>query len=170
MMAMAKLPGPAAVSAAISPAMPSAIKAAALASKASSQTAITFEEAYFVFGFGMAGMIEPWSDETAMFIRTVTKSTLLAWAANIGVGGASPFASRKLDTFGVGYYYVGVSESLKNFAPRLVPLGDEQGVEAFYNVGVTPWFHVTPDFQVILPWRERVDTTLVFGLRAKVDF
>jgi hypothetical protein len=53
--------------------------------EASSQNAITFEEAYFVFGFGMAGMVEPWSDETAMFIRTVTKSTLLAWAANISV-------------------------------------------------------------------------------------
>ncbi len=48
-------------------------------------TAITFEEAYFVFGFGMAGGITPWTDETQMFIRTVTKSTLLAWAANISV-------------------------------------------------------------------------------------
>jgi hypothetical protein len=52
---------------------------------ASSQTAITFEEAYFVFGFGMAGMVMPWTDETQMFIRTVTKSTLLTWAANIAV-------------------------------------------------------------------------------------
>lgn len=55
--------------------------------EASSQTAITFEEAFFVFGFGMAGMIAPWSDETAMHIRTITKSTLLAWAANISVPG-----------------------------------------------------------------------------------
>src|SRR5262245_22778506 len=55
--------------------------------KASQQVAITFEEAYFVFGFGMAGMVAPWVDETQMFIRTVTKSTLLAWAANIGVPG-----------------------------------------------------------------------------------
>lgn len=55
--------------------------------QASQQTAITFEEAYFVFGFGMAGMIEPWTDEAAMFIRTITKSTLLAWAANISVPG-----------------------------------------------------------------------------------
>jgi len=51
----------------------------------SSQTAITFEEAYFVFGFGVAGMIAPWVDEAQMFIRTITKSTLLAWAANISV-------------------------------------------------------------------------------------
>jgi hypothetical protein len=53
--------------------------------RASSQTAITFEEAYFVFGFGMAGMASPWTDETQLFIRTTTKSTLLAWAANISV-------------------------------------------------------------------------------------
>jgi hypothetical protein len=53
----------------------------------SSQTAITFEEAYLVFGFGAAGLISPWLDEAQLFIRTVTKSTLLAWAANISVPG-----------------------------------------------------------------------------------
>jgi hypothetical protein len=56
--------------------------------KASAQTAITFEEAYFVFGFGQAGMVMPWVDETQMFIRTITKSTLLTWAANIAVPGS----------------------------------------------------------------------------------
>lgn len=54
---------------------------------ASSQTAITMEEAYFTFGFGLAGMISPWNDETQMYIRGTTKSTLLAWAANISVPG-----------------------------------------------------------------------------------
>jgi len=53
----------------------------------SDQEAITAEEAYFLYGFGMAGMISPWTDETQMFIRTTTKSTLLTWAANIGVPG-----------------------------------------------------------------------------------
>jgi hypothetical protein len=53
--------------------------------KASTQKAITFEEAYFVFGLGAAGMVAPWTIETEMFIRTITKSTLLAWAANISV-------------------------------------------------------------------------------------
>jgi hypothetical protein len=55
--------------------------------EASSQTSITFEEAYFVFGFGSKGMVSPWDDESQMFIRTITKSTLLAWAANISVAG-----------------------------------------------------------------------------------
>jgi hypothetical protein len=47
--------------------------------------AITFEEAYFVFGFGMAGMVTPWIDETQLFVRKTTTSTLLAWAANLGI-------------------------------------------------------------------------------------
>ncbi len=51
----------------------------------SDQTAITAEEAYFVFGFGAAGMISPWTMESEMFIRTVTKSTLITWADSIGV-------------------------------------------------------------------------------------
>lgn len=59
--------------------------------KASSAVAITFEEAYFVFGFGptilqqMAGSIDPWLIETELQVRNNTKSTQLTWAANIAV-------------------------------------------------------------------------------------
>ncbi len=56
--------------------------------EASTQTAITYEEAYFVFGFGPAGMILPWVDLAQVFIRNITKSTQLAWAANISVPAA----------------------------------------------------------------------------------
>jgi porin len=92
------------------------------------------------------------------------------WAANIGLGGASPLRTRKLDTFGVGYYYVGASDSLKNLAPRLLPLRDEQGVEAFYNVGITPWCHVTSDIQVVTPTRDRVTASFAYAMRLKIDF
>lgn len=61
-----------------------------------SDRAITFEEAYFVFGFGSAGRVEPWSDDNQLFIRTVTKSTLLSWAANISVP-ASKWKGTRLD-------------------------------------------------------------------------
>jgi porin len=47
---------------------------------------------------------------------------------------------------------------------------DEHGLELFYNIGVTPWFHVTTDLQVITPILEDADTALVLGLRAKIDF
>jgi len=55
---------------------------------ASSQTAMTAEEAYFVFGFGSQGEAQPWTDESHLFIRTITKSTLLTWAAAIDVPAA----------------------------------------------------------------------------------
>jgi hypothetical protein len=54
----------------------------------SSQIALTAEEAYFAFGFGETGGAEPWTDETSMYIRTVTKSTLLTLAATIQVPAA----------------------------------------------------------------------------------
>ena len=72
------------------------------------------------------------------------------WSAILGVGGSSPIPNRKMDTF--------------------LPLRDERGLELFYNVAVTPWFHVTTDLQVITPILGRVETSLVLGLRAKIDF
>ncbi|MEO6776675.1 MAG: hypothetical protein ABI467_27285 [Kofleriaceae bacterium] len=62
--------------------------------RGTSATAITAEEAYFVFGFGpvmlqaMSAAIMPWIDEGQLWIRTDSKSTLLAWAANISVPAA----------------------------------------------------------------------------------
>ena len=86
--------------------------------------------------------------------------------------------SRPLDTFGLGYFFVGYSDPVQNLAPRLLNVGDDQGVEMFYNIAVTPWFRLTPDLQVLEPARGRtlppnardIDTALVLGLRAKIDF
>ncbi len=70
--------------------------------KGTDQTAITAEEAYFLFGFGptllasMNAALSPWLDESQIFIRTNTKSTLLAWAANITVP-AAKWHGNKLD-------------------------------------------------------------------------
>ena len=46
-------------------------------------------------------------------------------------------------------------ESLLIPAPILLPLRDEHGVEFYYNVAVTPSCQITPDLQVITPFRER---------------
>jgi hypothetical protein len=54
--------------------------------RASSQTAIAAEEAYMTFGFGgTTYQIMPWIDALFMFIRPITKSTLVSMAFNIGV-------------------------------------------------------------------------------------
>ncbi len=89
---------------------------------------------------------------------------------SVGLSGTSPFERRTQDTFGVGYYYLDVTNTLKDLAPRLLPLKNEQGVELYYNYAVTPWFHVTPDIQVLDPFRQRVDNAFVAGVRAKIDF
>lgn len=94
----------------------------------------------------------------------------IRWSGTVGLGGSSPFASRKLDSFGVGYFYVGMSDFLKDIAPRVSPIRDEHGVEAFYNIGLTPWCHITPSVQVVTPVRTQVDTSLIAGIRAKIDF
>ena len=92
------------------------------------------------------------------------------WFGNAGISGASPISNRNRDTFGIGYFYLGVSSNLKSLAPVLLPLGDEHGVELYYNFQATPWCQITPDLQVVTPFRNRVETSLLFGLRAKIDF
>ena len=40
----------------------------------------------------------------------------------------------------------------------------------FYNIEALPWLHVTPDLQVIESSLKRVDTAVVLGVRAVIDF
>ena len=87
---------------------------------------------------------------------------------SIGVGGKGVIPGRDQDTFGIGYYFLVLSDKL----PQLVQRGarNEQGVEFYYNVAVTPWLHITPDLQVLSPARKSVDTTVVAGVRVTIDF
>ncbi|HEX2573448.1 MAG TPA: hypothetical protein VH877_28120 [Polyangia bacterium] len=55
---------------------------------ASTQRAITFEEAYFVFGFGTNGQAQPWTNESLFFIRNQSSGTQQIIANAIGVPAA----------------------------------------------------------------------------------
>ena len=92
------------------------------------------------------------------------------WFASTGISGASFLRRRTADSFGFAYFYLGVSESLRNLAPLLLPVRDEHGIELYYNMALTPWCQITPDLQVITPFRDRADTALLLGLRAHVIF
>ena len=98
------------------------------------------------------------------------KPNPIQWSAIAGIGGSSPIPGRNLDTFGLAYYYLGLSDDFKEVAQLITPVRDEHGLELFYNVGLTPWLHITADLQVITPLLEDADTSLVFGLRLKIDF
>jgi hypothetical protein len=52
---------------------------------------------------------------------------------------------------GVGMFYYGYSNELKQQLDPVMKLGDEYGAEAFYNFAVTKWFRLTADVQVISP-------------------
>jgi porin len=95
----------------------------------------------------------------------------LLYFLSAGIGGNSTIYGRETDTFGIGYYYAGFTEEIDPFFELFLgPTGDGQGVELFYNIAVTPWFRLTPDVQVLVPFREEVDTAVVVGLRGKLDF
>jgi porin len=88
---------------------------------------------------------------------------------SLGLGGKGLIDSRPRDTYGVGYYYSNFSDEL----PPILHVNAEQGVEVFYNIEITPWLHITPDFQVIVNpaggFQNR-DVALVYGLRLQMTF
>ena len=61
-------------------------------------------------------------------------------------------------------------DDFKDVAKVITPVRDAHGVEIFYNAAVTPWCHLTSDLQVIAPTLELTETSLVLGLRMKIDF
>ena len=94
----------------------------------------------------------------------------IRWSASVGISGTSPISGRTLDTFAVGCYFLAVSDVLKQEVAPSSPLRNDQGVELFYNASVTPWFHITPDLQVISPFERKASTALVLGLRMSIAF
>lgn len=88
---------------------------------------------------------------------------------SVGVGGKGTLPSRDHDTWGVGYYLANFSDSIRN----VLNVHSEQGVELYYNIQVTPWLSITPDFQIIINpgggFQDR-DVALVYGLRTQMSF
>jgi porin len=73
------------------------------------------------------------------------------WSAMGGIGGTGLVPGRPNDRFGVGAFYYGYSNDLKEGLAPLVTLRNEYGAELFYNLAITKWFRVTADLQVIAP-------------------
>jgi porin len=105
---------------------------------------------------------------------------------SIGVGGKGMITGRPSDGFGIGYYYIDISNpTLTGLFQKTKLLRDEYGVEAYYNFAITPWMKLTPDIQFVRPAqkhefnidngiadirRKEVDTATVLGLRLQMIF
>jgi len=87
-----------------------------------------------------------------------------------GIGGRSMLRGRTLDTFGVGFFYLGLSDNFKTLAAPFLPQQNEYGVELFYNYAVTPWCRLTTDLQAAEPSTIGLDTALILNTRLQVMF
>lgn len=94
----------------------------------------------------------------------------IRWAGNVSLQAYGINQCRASDSFGVGYFYTGLSNNFQNLASPIVALQDVQGGEIYYNFAVTPWMNITPDLQVIQPANAGQSTAIVVGMRGKLTF
>lgn len=97
--------------------------------------------------------------------------TPVRYFLSLGLGGDSRLRSGKNDRWGIGWYYVGVSNQFgpaptAEYGPR-----DGTGFELYYNMQVTRRLRLTPDVQVIRPEASALaDRAFVYGIRANLTW
>jgi len=109
---------------------------------------------------------------------------------SLGVGGKGVIPRRGNDRYGLGFYFIDVSNpSLQGVFRNAKLLRDEYGFEAFYNIAITPWLQLTPDIQIVrgaqknkftlgsgplgVPFiasKRSIGTATIVGLRLKMVF
>jgi porin len=95
----------------------------------------------------------------------------IEWSLLAGIGGSSLLPGRSLDRWGIGYFHYGVSSDLMDGLSALgINIRDEQGVEAYYNLAVTPWFLMTADVQYIEPFLPDHKDAVFLALRSQLKF
>jgi porin len=95
------------------------------------------------------------------------------WSGSISFEANGLIPGRQLDSFGLGYFYTGLSgkfQDLISTIPGELAIRDLQGFEAYYKFGLTKWLDVTADLQVLRPSKVGVDTAVIAGARTKIRF
>lgn len=85
-----------------------------------------------------------------------------------GLGGRGVIPTRPNDRYGLGFFYLFESSDLNDQAGNL--LGDEWGMELFYNVALTPWFQLGPSVQYVDSGVRSSGDVVVFSTRAQINF
>jgi len=96
---------------------------------------------------------------------------VLRWTIFAGLAGNNPLPARNMDKWGIGYFRYGLSDDLIDGLDAIgIDIWDEEGVEAFYNLAVTPWMRLTADIQWINPFQSGNDDAVIGILRARTLF
>jgi len=93
------------------------------------------------------------------------------WGGFASVEGWGLLPNRPADRMGIGGFYNEISSELKDLTEVAgFELEDIYGIEAYYNMAVTPSMHLTGDIQVIDSLNKGDDAAVILGLRAVIDF
>ena len=87
-----------------------------------------------------------------------------------GIGGKGLWDARPDDAFGVGAFFYRASDQLRDTLNPLIDLGDEYGMEFYYDFPLTPWMNVGLDLQIINSLRSAADSAIIGGLRTHLRF
>lgn len=92
------------------------------------------------------------------------------YSAVLGIGANGVCAARPDDNFGIGCFWNGVSDRLKETVRPVARLQDEYGVEIYYDAAVFPWFRLGVDIQWVRPVLANNDDAIFAGIRSRVIF
>ena len=88
-----------------------------------------------------------------------------------GIGGCGVIPSRPNDRYGIGFYAMIESGDFNDQLPVVGSVIDtEWGMEIFYNIAITPWLQLTPDFQYVDSGIAGVGEAVVLASRVQIYF
>ncbi|HWB08285.1 MAG TPA: carbohydrate porin [Pirellulales bacterium] len=97
--------------------------------------------------------------------------TPIQYFLSCGLGGYSPFAPQRNDTFGLGWYFVGASTEFGPLPRALFGPRNGTGVELYYNFQIKSWLNITPDVQFIRPGAGAIaENAFVYGIRVNARY
>jgi porin len=137
----------------------------------------TLNDSYTIYG-GFDQYLQVLSQETkrgwGLFGRASISDgnpTPVQYFLSAGIGGYSPIAHQRGDTFGAAVYFVGASKEFGPLPQAIFGPRDGYGVELFYNFQITPWMNLTPDFQIVKPEAGAIaNMAYIGGIRLKMDW
>lgn len=106
----------------------------------------------------------------------------IEYFCSLGIGGKGFLSQRPDDSFGLAFYYIDINQpTFTGPIQTRTFLRDEQGIEIYYSIGITPWMHLTPDIQITKGAREykrgngflakdKIHTATSLGLRLQIIF
>jgi carbohydrate-selective porin OprB len=104
-------------------------------------------------------------------------SNFIRGFASLGIGAKGIISGREYDQFGLGFYYADVANGIVDAiqsAPLLSriirDIGDESGMEAYYNLALTPALQVSFNLQYIFDAAFSSESPLILGGRVQLSF